>query len=197
VEILGWIVRTGEPGSVQYWKVGAPDPKRAAAIAAEAAGVPTAKAIARIGVWAANEPGSAFALISGTAIEMWARGRRRRTHEPLDPTTMALASSESFGQISFDTELSDDDNEHMEGSYRLTSGDWKVFYFTHHHHGKMWMGEKNIRHDFMFSGGVIGTDSIFPTTEKLNKHTVVDIFTQLTGVKYWVEVIGPDSLILK
>ena len=196
MEIVGWIVRTGEPGSVQYWKVGIPEPERAAAIAAETAGVQTAKAIARIGARAAKQSGSVFALNSSAAIEIWGRKANLQTHGLLGPDAIGLVSSEDLGQISFDTLLSNDDNVHVEGSYRVDAGDWKVFHFTHHHPEEM-LSERNIRHDIVFRGGVIGTNGIFPIEEKLNKSSVAKILSELTGVGCWFDVSGPDSLILK
>lgn len=198
MQVVGWIVRTGEPGSVKYWKVGVTDSERAAAMAAEAAGTQTAKAISQIAARATNYPGSNFALNSGSAIEIWEREASFLTHRPAGSNAIGLASSDGLGEITFDTILSDEDNEYVEGCYRTNSGDWRVYAFTHGDHERnSRMSEKDIRHDIVFRGGVIGTDGILPRENKLNKDSIIRILAELTGVEHWVEVSGPNSLILK
>ncbi len=101
------------------------------------------------------------------------------------------------GEISFDTQLSDLDNDHIEGCYRLSDDAWTVFHLTHITSGALWTGPAKIREGAIFSSGIRGIDGVFPIYTTLNKKAAMDILSKTLGGVDWIEVSGPDSLTLK
>ncbi len=49
----------------------------------------------------------------------------------------------------------------------------------------------------MFSSGIAGVSGVVPSNWILNKKTVKAILAEAVAVDGWIEVTGPDSLILK
>jgi hypothetical protein len=54
-----------------------------------------------------------------------------------------------------------------------------------------------INNKAVFSSGIAGVMGFFPANWLLNKKTIGKILVDAVGVDGWVEVTGPDSLILK
>ena len=106
---------------------------------------------------------------------------------------------DSNGEITFDIlDLDEDDNDSVEGCYRLESEDWKIFYFSHRMNGELWKAEPYIRPDATWPNGVKGIDVVYPVDRPLNKNTVRDLLSDILGKNIrWAEVHGPDSLQLK
>ena len=101
------------------------------------------------------------------------------------------------GLISFDTELLESGQPHIEGCYKLPKGEWTIFYFTHYRGGKLWSGNPEINRNAVFSSGLRGVDAVFPDRIVLNKASAIDLLSNILGDVMLVEVRGPDSLMLK
>ena len=101
------------------------------------------------------------------------------------------------GEITFDTQVDELGQDHIEGCYRIGGEDWKVFYFTHWFNGDLWSGDPVIKKDAVWQSGITGVNAVLPKEQRLNKTTVLDTLSELLGVQGWSEVRGPDSLQLK
>ena len=101
------------------------------------------------------------------------------------------------GEVSFDLVIGDEEQNHIEGCFRLDEGDWRVFYFTNRLHGEWWQGAPDVRKDVTWPSGVTGVDVVYPKDKILNKLTVIRILSDILGIEDWSEVRGPDSLQLK
>jgi hypothetical protein len=99
------------------------------------------------------------------------------------------------GEISFDIIIGDD-AEHpvFEGCYRITPGDWVVFCVT-----KWWGGasQAGVNKGAVFSSGVKGVNINYPKDKVLNKNSVKEVLAESLSIADWVEVKGPDSLMIK
>ena len=103
------------------------------------------------------------------------------------------------GEVTFDVlDNDEDDNDSLEGCYRLGSGDWKIFYFSHRKNGELWRAEPYVRSDVTWPSGIKGIDVVYPTDRPLNKRTVKKLLSDILEKDVeWVEIHGPDSLYLK
>ena len=101
------------------------------------------------------------------------------------------------GEISFDTEVLETGQDHVEGCYRIDGQGWEVFYFTHRRNGKWWQGEPVISKHATWRSGVTGVDALYPKDQLLNKNYVMGELSKIKNVDEWSEVRGPDSLQLK
>ena len=101
------------------------------------------------------------------------------------------------GEITFDTEVSESGKNHIEGCYRLSGEDWRVYYITNRYKGSPWTGEPIITASAVWRSGVSGVNAIFPINETMNKAFVQQKLSYILGVDSWNEVPGPDSLSLK
>lgn len=115
---------------------------------------------------------------------------------------MLIQSGDSWkiimqGVISFDTEVSDSGQHHIEGCYKLPESDWKVFYFTHFDGGKLWNGAPRINKNAIWQSGISGVDAVYPASTVLNKSSVSQLLSDILGDVTFVEARGPDSLMLK
>ena len=100
------------------------------------------------------------------------------------------------GEITFDTVVSEDD-DHVEGCYRLVDEDWRVYYFSHSLNGKLCEGDPDVAH-IIWPSGVAGIDGQFPIQFRLNKESIKKILSeQMGGNIELLEVRGPNSLQLK
>jgi hypothetical protein len=98
-------------------------------------------------------------------------------------------------EISFDTGLDDDDLV-VEGSFRVRGEFWQVFVFEK----KKVRGESisELRHRFVdWESGISGVVFDVPSETTLDKHYIIRAFAIVFGTDDWVEVRGPDSLLLK
>jgi hypothetical protein len=188
----GWIVRTETAGHHRYWKVGEARSDRAAMMARSTAHADMAKAITRI----LSHDSPAFSVDLGVVTELvW-------LIKPVPTTTEKFeledqGGNRKLGEITFDIIVPEEGVAHAEGCYRVDGGNWHVYYFTNCHHGAPWTAEPTIRTDAIFQSGISGVSGMVPTNWILNKKTIKRLLAETAGVDGWIEVSGPDSLILK
>jgi hypothetical protein len=94
-------------------------------------------------------------------------------------------------ELSFDCVYGDDQN-HVEGCFRLPGRDWQVFYFT-----RRWEGQPEIIPAAVWKSGVTGVNVQHPKDQPLNQAVVIAVLSDVLGVTSWSVVSGPDSLTLK
>jgi len=110
-----------------------------------------------------------------------------------DPETVHLGKQP---EISFDTVL-EEENAYVEGSYRLPGRFWQVVVFRKgdvsdvQHEPSRW--EKPTAWEQEITGTVI----TIPEEMKLDRDCLLRVISQATGYDGWVEVSGPDSMILR
>jgi hypothetical protein len=95
-------------------------------------------------------------------------------------------------EITFDLVM-EEDMSFVEGCYKLDGGPWQVFIFAS-------PGRRDIvevRTNLTWSSGVTGLNAFVPKDVKLNKSTVLEVLSDALGVTEWVEVRGPDSIVLR
>jgi hypothetical protein len=98
-------------------------------------------------------------------------------------------------EISFDTGL-EADNRIVEGSYRVPGRFWQVFLFQK----ERTPGESvpELRHRFgAWQSGITGIEFDVPSEAVLDREYMLRAFASVFGTDDWVEVRGPDSLLLK
>jgi hypothetical protein len=98
-------------------------------------------------------------------------------------------------EISFDTGLQADERV-VEGSYRVPGEFWQVFIFDK----ETVRGESipELRHRFgEWASGITGVAFDVPREATLDKDYVFRAFSTVFGTEDWVEVRGPDSLLMK
>ena len=86
-----------------------------------------------------------------------------------------------------------DDMSFVEGCYKLDGGPWQVFIFAP-------PGQRDtleVRTNLTWSSGVTGLNACVPTDVKLNKSNVLEVLSDPLGVTEWVEVRGPDSIVIR
>ena len=97
-------------------------------------------------------------------------------------------------EFSFDIVMSDDMN-YIEGTYRLPGRFWEVMIFRKD-------DVPALRHrpnqpPFEWPSGVTGTVFLVPRAAKLDREYVRSALGAAFGVGEWVEVAGPDSMVLR
>lgn len=98
-------------------------------------------------------------------------------------------------EISFDTGLEPDERI-VEGSYRVPGEFWQVFLFQKERVPGISMTE--LRHQFgEWPSGITGIEFDVPSDAVLDKAYIFRAFASIFGTDEWVEVRGPDSLLLK
>jgi hypothetical protein len=95
------------------------------------------------------------------------------------------------GEISYDLVM-DDDMPFVEGTYRLGSGEWKVFIFLM----TRTAGEMVWNHS-TWDSGVGGIVFQVPSGMPLNMATVEALMSKALGCGSWRRVVGPDSMVLR
>jgi hypothetical protein len=93
-------------------------------------------------------------------------------------------------EISFDTGLSDDESI-VEGSYRVPGHLWQVFIFR-----KEAVTELSHRFE-VWESGITGIHFEVPGEAVLNRDYMLRAFSTAFEADDWVEVRGPDSLLMK
>jgi hypothetical protein len=94
-------------------------------------------------------------------------------------------------EISFDTVMNDDDMRAVEGAYRLPGHLWQIFFFVKE-------AVPKLRHSFgTWQSGITGVEFEVPNSMTLNREVVIKAMTEVFGAAVWIEVNGPDSLVLK
>jgi hypothetical protein len=100
-------------------------------------------------------------------------------------------------EISFDALALEDDQDNVEGCYRLEGDDWQVFYFTRWWEGLPEERRAKVVKNAVFSSGITGVVVNYPKEQILDKAAVMRVLSDTLGVAEWSEVRGPDSLQLK
>lgn len=103
----------------------------------------------------------------------------------------------TISEISFDTEVCESGQSHVEGCYRLDKKDWCVFYFTDRRDGRWWRKEPLILTEVVWPSGARGIEAVYPKKTVLNKRFVATELARILKTSNWVEVAGPDSLQMK
>ncbi len=184
---VGWFVRTDTAGRHRYWRVGAPDPGQAAALACDTAGADTAQAVNRI----QSHHLDAYPLSPGQAVEVVWESR------PVTQGPEVLASdARRIGEITFDIVVPDEGVTHVDGCYRVNGGNWQVYYLTNRNDGVSSIVAPAIG-NAVFSSGITGVSGIVPADWVLTKTSTQAILAEVVGVDGWIEVTGPNSLIIK
>jgi hypothetical protein len=111
----------------------------------------------------------------------------------LRPTGRLDAEAAHLGrryEISFDTVL-DEDAVCAEGSYRVPGRPWEIFFFAKR-------DVPGLRHELStWPSGITGIEFDVPRTAVLDRDAVLRWMSEVFGAETWVEVRGPDSLLLK
>jgi hypothetical protein len=98
-------------------------------------------------------------------------------------------------EISFDTGL-EGDNSTVEGSYRIPGEFWQVFLFEKENAPGESVPE--LRHQFgAWASGMTGITFEVPREAVVDKGYIFRAFSSVFGTENWVEVRGPDSLLMK
>jgi hypothetical protein len=98
-------------------------------------------------------------------------------------------------EISFDTGL-EADNRIVEGSYRVPGRFWQAFLFRKE--GTPGESVSELRHDFRtWQSGITGIEFDVPRDAILDREYLRRAFASVFGTDDWVEVRGPDSLLMK
>jgi hypothetical protein len=93
-------------------------------------------------------------------------------------------------EISYDLVI-EDEMSFVEGTYRLSSGEWEVFIFVRRDATEpRWERSR-------WDSGVTGVVVEFPCVRVLNKVVVESLLSEVLGVAEWAEVRGPDSMRLR
>lgn len=97
-------------------------------------------------------------------------------------------------EFSFDI-IMDDDKEYVEGTYRLPGKFWEVMVLRK-------ANVPTLRHrpsepPIEWESGITGTIFDVPRDERLNRQYVIQALAAAFGIGGWVEVSGPDSMILR
>lgn len=160
-------------------------------MARNTASADVAKAITRI-------PSHASSIGSGVVTELvWQSAPVPNTSEQFQLEDQVRTREVASGEVTFDIVVPEEGVRYAEGCYRIDGGHWHVYYVTNRHNGAPWTGEPAIRSDAIFQSGISGVDGLVPADWILNKMTIKKILAEALGVGAWIEVSGPDSLILK
>jgi hypothetical protein len=93
-------------------------------------------------------------------------------------------------EISFDTGLSEDESI-VEGSYRVPGKLWQIFLFRKE-------SVPELHHRFAeWPSGITGVEFEVPREDVLDRDYMLRAFSTVFETDDWVEVRGPDSLLLK
>lgn len=93
-------------------------------------------------------------------------------------------------EISFDTGLSDDETI-VEGSYRVPGKLWQIFLFLKD-------SVPELRHRITeWPSGITGIQFEVPREDVLDRDYILRAFSSVFETDDWVEVRGPDSLLMK
>ena len=150
-----------------------------------------AKAITRI-------PSHTSLVGSGVVTEVvWQSAPVPNTSEQCELEDQVGARKVALGEVTFDIVVPEEGVRYAEGCYRINGGNWHVYYVKNWHNGAPWTGEPTIRSDAIFQSGISGVDGIVPADWILNKKTIKKILVEAVGVDAWIEVSGPNSLILR
>jgi hypothetical protein len=95
-------------------------------------------------------------------------------------------------EITFDLVMGED-MSFVEGCYKLDGGPWQVFIFP----PPSERSTIEVRTNLVWASGVTGLNAFVPKEMRLNKSTVLKVLSHTLGVDEWVEVRGPDSIVIR
>jgi len=119
------------------------------------------------------------------------------TSEKFELDDQAATGGVGLGEATFDVVVPEEGVTYAEGCYRINDGNWHIYYLTNRHNGAAWIGDPTIRSDAIFQSGISGVSGVVPADCILNKKTIKKILAETVGVGAWIEVTGPNSLLLK
>jgi hypothetical protein len=93
-------------------------------------------------------------------------------------------------EVSFDVVV-DDDMDWVDGTYRLPNRFWEVMIF-----GKQDVSEAGHQRT-EWPSGITGVVFVVPRGDRLNRQYVQQSLAAAFGIDGWVEVRGPDSMVLR
>lgn len=99
-------------------------------------------------------------------------------------------------EISFDTVL-DEDNDYLEGSYRLPGGFWQVVAFKKEDVPEICSKPGRWERATKWEETATGLLVSLPRNCTANREFILKAMAQVTGIAVWVEVCGPDSMHLR
>ena len=99
-------------------------------------------------------------------------------------------------EISFDLVL-EDDNDFMEGSYRLPGEFWKVVIFRKDDVPELRSQPSRWRRPTKWEREITGVVIRFPRTARMGRDDLLRAMAQVFGRSDWVQVDGPDSMVLR
>jgi hypothetical protein len=111
----------------------------------------------------------------------------------LDPESAHLGKRR---EISFDLAL-DKDNGWMEGSYRLPGELWKVVIFQKDDVPDLRIEPSRWQRPTRWEREITGVVIRFPRTASMGRDDLLRAMSQAFGCSDWVQVHGPDSIILR
>ena len=191
---IGWLVRTETAGRHRYWKVGVAHAAQAAEIARDAAGADTAKAVTGF----PPDVSPAFGLSPGVVTEVvWESRPVTQTFAPSEFEDRVRANEKALGEITFDIVVPEEGVGFVEGCYRTNDGNWQVYYLTNQSDEASSISAPIIKSQAIFQSGIRGVSGVVPAGWILNKEAIKKILAEAVGGDGWIEVYGPDSLMLK
>jgi hypothetical protein len=191
---IGWLVRTETAGHHRYWKVGVANRVLAAEIALDAAGADTAKAVTGF------PPDSSLAsgLSPGVVTEVvWESRPVTQTFAPSEFEDRVGDNEKALGEITFDIVVPEEGVGFVEGCYRTNDENWHVYFLTNRSNGASSIRAPIIKSQAIFQSGIRGVSGVVPAGWILNKEAIKKTLADAVDVDGWIEVSGPDSLMLK
>ena len=99
-------------------------------------------------------------------------------------------------EISFDLVL-EEDNDWTEGSYRLPGEFWKVVIFQKDEVPELQFRQFRWRKWTQWERDVAGIVILFPQKKSMGHKDMLHAMSQAFGCNDWVQVVGPDSMMLR
>lgn len=99
-------------------------------------------------------------------------------------------------EISFDLVL-DEDNGWNEGSYRLPGEFWKVVIFNKDDVPEIQCRPQKWQRPTKWEREMTGVSIRFPRSAKMGRDNILQAMSHFFGYREWVQVDGPDSMLLR
>jgi hypothetical protein len=99
-------------------------------------------------------------------------------------------------EVSFDTVLGED-NAWAEGSYRLPGEPWKVVIFRKDDVPEVRCEASRWRRPTRWEREAAGVVISFPRTARMGRDDLLGVMSKAFGCTGWVQVSGPDSIVLR
>lgn len=89
--------------------------------------------------------------------------------------------------------LMEEDMGWIEGCYRLPDQPWQVVIAGNDDE----VSKVEVRNGLTWASGVTGMNIFFPKNVRLNATLLLKVMSDVLGVCNWVEVRGPDSIVIR